>query len=267
MVNNDSDLTNLVSTEGKNEAIIEKVKQDLNETIQQAQRNDDLINYLPNGETYLQPFNFKLLGVVTAAFYFGMLCHGIYISRKIKREDMATQVANEMKRKMTFELQQIDAENSSNGSYYVRPKFKEETNDKNNDCNYDTIIRQVKWATAFIAIWLISLTVVRLIERIENSGKYISIVVLTLTSFLGGVGTGLFAQVSVDIVNISRSRKAKFFRLTLCTKLGHTLGPMALCYTLLYYVILFDSEPEIKFMSTFLFSSVAFLFCSYQLIK
>ena len=96
----------------------------------------------------------------------------------------------------------------------MRPKFKEETNDKNNDCNYDTIIRQVKWATAFIAIWLISLTVVRLIERIENSGKYISIVVLTLTSFIGGVGTGLFAQVSVDIVNISRSRKAKFFRLT-----------------------------------------------------
>ena len=57
-----------------------------------------------------------------------------------------------------------------------------------------------------------------------------SLVVLTLSSFIGGVGASVFAQISVDITNISRSKKAKFLTLITATQLGHSVGPLLIAY-------------------------------------
>ena len=87
-----------------NTTIIQNIKIDLNKTIQQIKANDDIINFFSAPEKKAQTFDFKLLGVVSAAFYFGMLSHGIYVSRNIKRQDIASQFVSRLK-SMATELQ------------------------------------------------------------------------------------------------------------------------------------------------------------------
>jgi hypothetical protein len=88
--------------------------------------------------------------------------------------------------------------------------------------------------------------------------------------FLGGYGTSIFSQISIDLVNISRSRRDKFSYLAMATTSGHVLGPLLFAYLLIYQFLLSDPAKNnsiYKFMCTFLVQVFVLLFCFYKLLK
>ena len=174
--------------------------------------------------------------------------------------------------------QDEESESESSGSFYVRPKYgvKDEESEQSEGqstpqekkrSNYEQIQCYIIKSMFLISIWLFFISAIKLFQKLKWLGYGRTMGCACVSCFLGGYGSSIFSQISIDLVNISRSRKDKFKNLAMATSMGHILGPLILAYLVIYQSLFITAEPEIKFMATFSLQFFILMACFYRILR
>jgi hypothetical protein len=70
-----------------------------------------------------------------------------------------------------------------------------------------------------MSLWMLNISSIQILSK-WNTEKWISFSMVVLSSFTGGFAIALFSKMSIDVINLSESKKAKFKLVALWTWIG-----------------------------------------------
>ena len=138
---------------------------------------------------FTKSIKFEHIGIIIGSFYLGIFIHSKF-NRRIPQKPQSEQ-----------DLELEMSENSSNSSCIENQQFYAAAESKVENLQMQEIKRNLYKSFFLLSQWIM---VMAYLDKIHIFGLFI------FSQVLGGYGCGIFSQLTIELVNLSQSRKPKY---------------------------------------------------------